>query len=144
MTGEQNGKVTSPAGLTGLGSITVSGVAVWMLFNVQTSMGEMDRTLNQHGMELNLIRQSVMDSDKRYKSLVDRLEIIAVGNQRDLAQLNRDVEDLRRLATDPRARPDSWTRSDDDTRMREHTEYIKTWVMQRCDETRKLIKEGKL
>ena len=38
------------------------------------------------------------------------------------------MEQVERLMNDPKARPDAWTRTDDDARMREHVDSMKDWT----------------
>ena len=129
---DPDGKFTSPAGLTGIGSVTISGVAVFMLVNVQAAMVDLDKTVTQHGQELNLIRQSINEGAGMQRHEIKDLQIDMLRMQKDVQRVLVDHEDLKRLATDKTARPDAWGRSDDDARMKEHTEYMQAWTKDLC------------
>lgn len=130
-----NGKITSPAALTGLGSVTISGVAVVMLFNVQTSMSEIEGVVNQHGQELNLIRQSITEVSGSQRHEMKDLQIELLRVQKDIQNVLIEQEDTKRFISDWSAQTDTWDRSDDDARMREHTEYMKAWAQELCRQT---------
>ena len=89
------------------------------------------QVLGQHGEELNFLRGEIQDLRLEITAnQVDRerhrTEVEAMGLQfdRDIKELSLRMDALDRMASDPHARPDAWTRTDDD----ERTKEIKDWV----------------
>lgn len=109
-------------GVSGLSSLTLGGATVIILLN---QMG----TLTQHGEELNHIRSTQLSNlEQRNKRTSEvNLEIIKLSSRLDLCE--RRSDDLNRLMNDPKARPDSWSRSDDENARQLDREYIKSWIL---------------
>lgn len=131
----QKDGISSPAGLAGLGSAGVSSIAVVMLFQVQTSGGEMHKVLTQHGEELNMIRQTISHGSNTTNHFVKEIELDVLKVSRELQQIASEHENLRRLVTDKDARPDAFGRTDWRVEIQEHTTHMKTWVKNWCMQT---------
>ena len=125
---EREEGINTPAGWTGIGSLTASGALLLMVWQVQSGQTQMEKVLNQHGTELNIIRQSQTSSIDTWRKDVAGLELEILRLERRVAIVERDAADFRRLITDKNARPDAWGRSDDDRRMHELTSEMREWV----------------
>ena len=125
---EREEGINTPAVWTGLGSLTASGALLLMVWQVQSGQSEMEKMLNQHGTELNIIRQSQTSSADSWRKDVTGIELEILRLERRVDTVERDAADFKRLMTDKNARPDAWGRSDDDRRMHEHTDEMRQWV----------------
>ena len=110
------------------GSLTASGGSVILLVTAL-------RLLEQHGVELievrkeNVAMRNVIVELRREieKDIVEHAGLHQTGFGK-YEQLENRLSDVERVMHDPRARPDSWTRSDDSARMTEYDASIKGWV----------------
>lgn len=109
--------------LTASNLVTSGGSVVLLVTALQV--------LGQHGDELQSLRDNIdgLKEKLEHSNLEKNARLIRVES--DHKQLFSRVENLKRLATDPRARPDSWTQTDDRERMTEYDSHIKTWVNER-------------
>ena len=100
-----DGKMATPAALTGLGSIGVSGVAVWMLMSQGT-------VLDQHGHELNLVRQMLLQQSNAYTQNIQQAKIDVVKLEAKVSKVETEQEVMRRRIEDSSEQIRSWVRDE--------------------------------
>lgn len=103
---------------------SMGSIIVLLLHNVQV--------LDQHGEELNHVRvgsahisHQVEDVNKNLRSEIASHLLVSRGLELRIIELEHEMEGVRKLTNDPRARPDSHTRTDDDKQMM----IFRDWAM---------------